>query len=215
MEITKKTVLVVGVALAVGLLLSGWFIFALLKAEPGIQSGILALIGVTTSGIIAHNSAKKREIEARHFAEKREGYKAFINFIVGMFMAKKLGKQFPKEKELLSEFVEYKKILLIWADADIIKTWNETETSFVDVDNKSSEEILLIWDKMLRAIRKDLGKDDSQLGDLELISVLLSAEDKVGNQGDNEDIVVLSKELPQKMKPGRPTQPPPPRPMKR
>ena len=186
MERTKKTVnTLVGVAALVVVVLGlvGWFIFALLKAEPGIQSGILALIGVTASGIMAHSSAKKREIEARHFAEKREGCKAFIDFMFEMFMAEKLGKKGPPKRELLSKFMEYKKILVTWADADVIKVWNEMETNLVDVDNKTPHEIVLILDKLLRAIRKDLGKDDSQLDDGELMSLILLPEDKVRNQG--------------------------------
>ena len=187
MEITKGNsyTLMGGMALViiVGLGLIGWFLFTLSKAEPGIQSGILALIGVTASGIIAHNSAKKREIEARHFAEKRKGYTAFIDIILDTFMAEKLGKKPPTEKELLSKFVDYKKVLLTWADADVIKMWNETETNFVDIGNKDHKEVLLIWDKMLRTIRKDLGKDDSQLNDGELASVILLPEDKLRNQG--------------------------------
>lgn len=181
---TKKPVQIIAaaVAIAVVLALGGWFIFALLKAEPGIQSGILALIGVTVSGIIAHRSAKKREIEARHFAEKREGYKAFINIIFDTLLAAKLGKKPPTDKELANRLVEHKKMLMTWADADVIKMWNEAEINFVDVGKKSPHEILLIWDKLLRAMRKDLGKDDSQLDDGELVSLILLAEDKVRNQ---------------------------------
>ena len=172
-----------GVALVVGLLLSGWFIFTLLKAEPGIQSGILALIGVAGSGIIAHRSAKKREIEARHFSEKREGYKAFIDTIFDALLAEKIGKKPLTDKELARRLFEHKKTLMTWADADAIKMWNEAERNFVDVANKAPLEILLMWDKLLRAMRKDLGKDDSQLDDGDLVSLVLLAEDKVMNQG--------------------------------
>ena len=51
----------------------GWFLYSFFKAEAAIQSGILALIGVAASAIMAHWSAKKREIEARHFAEEARG----------------------------------------------------------------------------------------------------------------------------------------------
>ena len=157
-------------------LVSGWFIYAFFLAGPAVQSGILAIVGVVSAGIIANVSAKKREIEARHFNEKREGYKAFVDLIIDSLMAEKRGRKPPTERQMLEKIIEYKKMLLIWADSDVIKTWNKFEIKGINnIDNVST---LKLWDELLRAMRKDLGKDDSQFKKGELLSLLLTPEDK-------------------------------------
>ena len=126
---------------------------------------------------MAHWSAKKREIEARHFAEKRDGYNSFINIMFDLFMATKLGKRPPSEKQLATKLVEYKKMLLIWADAHVIKMWDEVESSLENTD-QDPKKVLRMWDRLLREMRKDLGKDDSELNDGDLVSLILLAEEK-------------------------------------
>ena len=158
------------------LVLAGWFIYALIHAGPAVQSGILAIIGTFTAGILANNSAKKREIEARHFNEKREGYTAFVSTIIETLLAEKLGRNPPSTRQLLEKVIQYKKMLLIWGDADVIKMWNKFE--IMGIDNTDNNATLMVWDELLREMRKDLGKDNSQLRKGELVSLILTPEDK-------------------------------------
>lgn len=158
------------------LVMVGWFIYALFHAGPAVQSGILAIVGVVTAGIIANISAKKREIEARHFNEKREGYTAFVDVIIDTLMAEKRGRKPPSERQLLEKIIQYKKMLWIWGDADVIKMWNKFE--IMGINNTDSNAPLMLWDELLRVMRKDLGKDDSQLKKGELVSLILTPEDK-------------------------------------
>ena len=168
---------------AVGIVLlaiATWFVYVLLQAGAAIQSGILALVGVVSAGIITHSSAKRREIEARHFNEKREGYTAFIDMMIESLLAEKMGKKRPTERQLMQKIMQYKKMLLIWADTDVIRMWNKVELMGIggaNVDSNSND-ILLLWDELLRMMRKDLGKDDSQLAKGELISLILLAGEK-------------------------------------
>ena len=155
----------------------GWFLYSFFKAEAAIQVGILALIGVSASAIMAHWSAKKREVEARHFAEKRKGYNSFIDIMFDVLTAIKLGREPPSERQLATRILEYKKTLLIWADAYVIKMWDEVESSLANTD-QDPKKVLLMWDSLLREMRKDLGKDDSELDDGDLVSLILLAKEK-------------------------------------
>ena len=155
----------------------GWFLYSFFKTEAAIQAGILALIGVAASAIMAHWSAKKREIEARHFAEKREGYNNFMDIMFAVMTAKKVGKTPPSEKQLTTGLLKYKKMLLMWGDAHVIKMWDEVESSLANTD-QDPRRVLLMWDSLLREMRKDLGKDDSELDDGDLVSLILLAEEK-------------------------------------
>ena len=157
--------------------LSGWFIFALAQTGVGFQSGVLGLIGVATAGIMAHRSATRRDIAARHFETKRAAYTGFIDLTFEMIMADKLNKKTLTEQELMSKIVNFKKDLLTWADADVIKTWMDIEVSNLEKPSEDNPaETLLVWDRLLRAIRKDLGKDDSKLKAGDLVALFLNAE---------------------------------------
>ena len=174
---TKRWVVTATAPVLLGI--GGWFLYALFKADAAVQSGVLALVGVVAAGIIAHSSAMKREIEARHFDEKREGYKNFVDLMFDAIVAEKFGKKRLSERELHGKMLELKKMLLTWADAHVIKTWNELEMGMSEAqDDPDAAKQLLIWDGFLRQMRKDLGKDDSQLAKGELISLILRAEDK-------------------------------------
>lgn len=157
--------------------IGGWFLYALSQAGAGFQSGILALIGVVTAGIIAHRSAKIREIEARHFDDKRDGYTAFVDVMMQQLQTVNAGKENQhKIKEKQKKILEYKKMLLIWADADVIKMWNNIETG--GLAGNDSIDILLKMDELLRAMRKDLGKNDTQLEAGELVGLILNPDEK-------------------------------------
>ena len=175
---SRKVELVMGAMLLIALLIFvGWFIYTFLQADAEYQSGILALIGVVAAGIIAAMSAKKRERDARHFDEKRKGYTEFVDTFMEFFLATQLGKSPPSIAQLAQSFVEFKKLLLIWADADVIKMWNKVESEFA-IPNQDPILVLVRLDELLRMMRKDLGKDDSQLEKGELVALMLKAEEK-------------------------------------
>lgn len=156
-----------------------WFIYALAQADIGVQSGVLALIGAVTAGLIAHRSAMKREIASRHFEKKREAYMGLVNLTFDIMMADKLGKKAPSDQQLMSKIATFKKDLMVWADANVIKTWMEVEASNLEVlSEEDPAQSLFVWDKLLRAMRKDLGKDDSKLADGDLVALFLNAEGK-------------------------------------
>ena len=167
--------LLVAVGVAVWFFYS--FFHSFFKVGAAIQSGILALIGISASAIMAHWFAKKREIEARHFAEKREGYNSFMDIMFDLLTATKLGRKPPSERELATRLLKYKKMLLIWADAPVIKMWDEIESSLANTD-QDPKKVLLMWDRLMREMRKDLGKDDSGLAVGGLVSLILLAEEK-------------------------------------
>ena len=154
----------------------GWFIYAFFKADAGFQSAILALIGTGAAGIFAHISAKRREAESRHFEAKRQGYMELINLMMDMVVSKKTNARGPSNKTLLKKMIEFKKVLLVWSDADVIKAWDRFERC---ASNSTDPEATFeIWDDLLRAMRKDLGKEDSRLDKGELMALILVAEDK-------------------------------------
>ena len=96
-------------------------------------------------------------------------------------MAGKPGQARRSQQKIASDLLNFKKHLMVWAGADFIRCWNEFET---DLDKLTKEETkgsvspLLLWDRLLRELRKDLGQDDAILEDGELAALLLVAEEK-------------------------------------
>ena len=157
-----------GLAVLVVLGMLTWLVHALSQADPNVQSGVLALIGIVAAAIIAHGSAKKREIAARHFESKRKAYTDFVDTMWEMLAEHRQGMD-PKMSE-------HEKNLLTSADANVIKTWHEIQKTIREIRSSGKRDpqaLLLIFDDLFRAIRKDLGNDDERLERGDLMSLLL------------------------------------------
>jgi len=57
------------------------FVTSINDVNTSIKAGLIGIFGAFALGGLAHYQTKKREIEARHFADKREGYMHIINLI--------------------------------------------------------------------------------------------------------------------------------------
>ena len=72
--------------------------------------------------------------------------------------------------------LDFKKELMVWGNHEVLQAYRIYEESASD--KSSSVDILLTTDELLRAIRKDLGHDDSQLKSGELIAMLIIERDR-------------------------------------
>ena len=178
--------------LALGLGLFGWFVTLFLKASVEVQTSILALFGVVVASIITHVSAKKRDIQARQFQEKRVVYEEFMTLIFDVLAdvkRKELGRQALSQKKLAQRMLEFKRKLIIWADAKSIEMWNEIEKQTQSTSTMDPLETLLLWDKFMRQMRLDLGMNDSTLPPGALVDMVLIPEDmgQVGSKASRRD----------------------------
>ena len=149
-----------------------FLIYVLLSEDvsANVKAGVLASFGVVGAAIVTHSFTKKREIDARHFPEKRVAYEAMLGTIVDIFLSKPLGKKLD-QKKLENDLVKHKKNAAIWADRDLLLWW--MRMSERDVGDLSNRDAALEFDKLIRAIRKELGKRDSTLDEGDLISLFL------------------------------------------
>jgi hypothetical protein len=150
-----------------------------LDSSSEVQAGIISFIGVMLVALYTHSTTKKREITARHFTEKRKVYLHFIGFIFQLFEAqKKTGGM--KESELIKEMTKFKQNLLVWGSADVINAYNDFENANEVLENNQQDTstVFFIVEKLYRAIRQDLGHDDSNLPNGELVGLTLNAESK-------------------------------------
>lgn len=155
--------------------LSWLFVVSLQASDPSIKAGLIGLFGVLTVAIFTHYQTKKREIDARHFAEEREGYRHIIDLIFDSVMAVKQDKPI-EEGDMLQKMIPFKKALIVWGRSEIISAWNNFEIQ--SATNPTPSEMIAEMENVLRALRKDLGHNDTQLRMGSLSALILRAQDK-------------------------------------
>lgn len=170
--IVAATVLVL-IAVAVGLVVSLW------NTDPNVRSALVAAIGMFAVALLTHRHIKKREIDARHFVDKREAYMKFMDLFFDMMKGQRLKKP-TKDSRLVEDLATIKKYLMVWAGAEMLDAWELFEAQAQDATSSPDpKKALMSLDSLLRAIRKDLGHNDTLLDPGALVSMILKSEDKV------------------------------------
>ena len=143
-------------------------------ADANVKAGIVSVAGLLFAAMLTNYYTRQREVRARHFQEKRDAYETIIDLILDMFQSVK-SKRSMSEKDMHKRMLDFKKGLMIWGSASTIRLWNRVETETTP-DNPSDTPPLM--EDLFRAIRKDLGHDDSSLPFGELTSLFVIPEDK-------------------------------------
>ncbi|MXZ26977.1 MAG: hypothetical protein F4222_09570 [Gammaproteobacteria bacterium] len=165
--------------LALGLASIVWLAVALTKTEPEFQAGIIAAVVAFVVAVWNQRAIRTREIDSRHFSEKRKIYNEFVGVMHRHLLAGKLGQRPLSERKLAEKLIEFKRNLLIWGDGATIDVWLklEADLSTFDQREKGDMSILLVWDDVLRQFRKDLGKRDLMLKKGSLVALFLKADE--------------------------------------
>lgn len=172
---------VIGGAVLVLLLAAiGWlFAKGLYDAEVETRTTIIAASAVLITGILTHRQTKKREIEARHFGQKADAYMEFVNFFISIAQSG-APSTCEAKKELAGQLIDIRKKLWIWSSPDMIHCWNVYWEGLSDSTKpKSERDMLLTLESVIRAMRRDLGHDDRQLGEGEIIDVIMAEGSKL------------------------------------
>ena len=151
------------------------FVKSVGKADDSIKAGLIGMLGMLSVALVVHYQTKKREIDARHFANKRAGYMILIDLIFELLFSIKEGKSLS-EKAMQKKMIKFKKSLLVWGGPEIIEAWNQYELTVAA--NLPSVNLILELENVLRAVRKDLGHNDSTLEFGSLSALFLVAKDK-------------------------------------
>ena len=176
MNLSKTLRIIVGILfLVAALCIVAVLVWSLLRADANTRSGVIGFIGVIAVALYTHYQTKKREISARHFSDKREGYVKFVDLFFDLTQSAKTNSKMP-QKELVEKLLRFKKALIIWGGPEILGLWNSFEANAND--KQSPDEMMRVFEDILRAIRRDLGHDDSALPHGSLVALILVAEDK-------------------------------------
>lgn len=165
----------------IGLIAFGFAIWMIVELADAVARATAGTVLVGLIGVLyVQLQTKKREIEARHFPKKVEGYQKFVDFLIDDLL--QLGKVSKKSEEgklgvptlqAVKSVVEFKKTVFIWGSPQMIRAVEEFELLMGDPDK-----IFSVVDKMYRIMRKDLGHSDLLLKDGDLVAFLMKASEK-------------------------------------
>ena len=155
------------------LFLAALVAFSLIYASEDVRAALLGVFAVASVTLYSNWQIKKREREARFFSEKRAAYIKFINLLFGMLKNPDQAKNQNKLKNIMMDFV---KDIMIWGNGEMVQTYNEYRLNIENEKETDPHKTLFYMEKLLQAIRKDLGHDDSALESGQLIRLLLNRE---------------------------------------
>ncbi|MXY70838.1 MAG: hypothetical protein F4Y47_20090 [Acidobacteriia bacterium] len=127
--------------------------------------------------LVEHNRIRSREAEARLHSDKRNVYKQALGACWGLFERAIAGGRSQPAKKDLAALKDAKYEMMMFASGEVITLWNEMERTVPD-DQVPPKERLLGFDRIIRAMRKDLGYDDSELAEGQLLALIIRGEDK-------------------------------------
>jgi hypothetical protein len=150
------------------------FLGFLENANPSVASAVIGtmatLLVAFWSNLYVQQQVKLREIEEAHRPKKTEIYEKFLNVLSHQLAASNplVETTALSEDELLKYFLELQTQLLLWGSPEVIKAFQSFKTG-----SSSEKHPLIGVDKLLRAIRNDIGLSNQGLDSHELVKMYL------------------------------------------
>lgn len=166
--------------IGLGLGLIWLLITRLMVADPGITAAVIAALVAVAGTLYTHIQIRKREVKAMHFTKKKTAYMLFIDVMFEMMLSVKNKTEFA-QKDVERKMMAFRRELLVWGNHEVFQALEEYEQLAIDredTDRPEHKDFFSAVEKLLRAMRKDLGHEDSQLKPFELVSVFIVGKDK-------------------------------------
>lgn len=157
----KRIYSVVGALLAVALVIGGgWAVIRGVEAEPSVVGSFATALAAIAGVLIARNREQREKAAQTHRNAMSPIYEQlFIEF----------ARTVEADEDRSEFFQEVHRKLLFYGPTPVVKAWLEWARDAENVpDDDSSALRLLLWERVLFAIRQDLGhnNDGLQAGDL-------------------------------------------------
>lgn len=127
-------------------------------------SGVISISGIVISSIIAKSLDYKRT-RREYLTQKREQpYGEYIDMIYKIQQSSKPGKDYPQE-EMVEDLLRFSKSITLWGSPRVVSNWVKFREIAMKDGNKGIEN-LLITEKLMNDMRKDLGLPKVKKGNL-------------------------------------------------
>ena len=136
-----------------------WEIFA--QLNPTVGAGIIAatatIIVSVFSVLVAKHLEQKAVLLKEHRERKTPVYEEMVKLIFRFAFAEKIGLPPLAEQEIMIKMAWFTENLVIWGSDDLLLAWNRFRTYSIQNSDNPSFNMLFEVEKLLIAIRKDLG----------------------------------------------------------
>ena len=156
---------------------NAWVVFASLQKEVAaaiIVASATVLVSVL-SVVVGKYYERKRSIEQELRQKKIPMYEEFIRFWFDLFMSDKLTGEPMKEKRMLEYFNTFTQKLMVWGSDEVVNIWSNYRRG-IPVTPSASDALhsMLEFEKLLAAIRKDLGHNNRNLKEGDLLGLFIN-----------------------------------------
>ena len=156
----------------------GWeFLSVIQDADTNVKAGIFGSLGAFLIAIWTNYYSRQREVLARHFSDKRESYEELIDLLVSVMQSTKQERPIQQDV-LLEKMYKFKKSLMVWGSPEVIQEWIRFEMDSGD-ESRTPLEMIQSTERVLKAMRKDLGHNDRKLKSGYLIGLFITDREKI------------------------------------
>ena len=145
------------------------------QVGTALVAGMATLLVSVFSVLWSKRVDREREIEQEQRQQKIPVYEDFLSLIFRIVFAEKLGENPVSEQEMLKIFRLFAQKLLVWGSDEVLKeyaTWRRITTSSVAQENPVFH--LFAIERLLFAIRKDVGHKNKNLKQGDLLSIFVN-----------------------------------------
>ena len=139
--------------------------------------GALAALAPVTTALLVQWFTGRRELEARHYEEKRKLYQTVVDGLVvelAFWSAERDQSGQLKKAELKSRVSEFRSGIILLGSTAVVRAWSRFE-ALAESSESSATDILAEWDCVLSAAREDLGQRRRNLKAGELVGLYMPA----------------------------------------
>ncbi|WP_350343973.1 hypothetical protein PRVXT_000338 [Proteinivorax tanatarense] len=174
--------LVIGlIVVFIYLLVLIWSSFKGLQKEvaAAIVAAVATILVSVFSIVIAKLFERKRAIEQELREKKIPMYEEFIKFWFKVLMSEKTEAKQLSEKNMVVFFSEFTEKLMVWGSDEVVKKWSNYRRLYVSDKLKSdSVNAMFEFERLLMAIRKDMGHKNKDIKKGELLGLFINDIDK-------------------------------------
>ncbi len=173
-EIAVGAVALLGIAVVVLIFVAG-VVRLLNLLESDVAAAISAASATAIASVIALLTSKRYERRARilhdNYTRKTQVYEKLISVLFEALYAEKTGRKGKNENDTVKEMVNLTPKMIVWGSQEVIQVWNAIRSH--DWKSATHDEIMILRNHLMIAIRKDLGNEVDKLENLDLLRLFI------------------------------------------
>lgn len=174
-----KRIALIAISFIITLVLLGSVSWLIWKAFASLSSQVAAtvIVGIITASasvfvvIKSKQAEHRRDIENDLRKQKAPIYEEFSSFLFKILASAKTGEAVT-EDEMFQFLVDFNRKLIVWGADNVIKEWSNFKR-VSETDNPPVMNLLVI-EKILYAIRADMGHKNKGMGQGDLLAIFIN-----------------------------------------